>query len=75
MDVLHLFGTVLAMRNTPAGADSLGVFARAEMRVMVCGTLCVVPAHWIALLSTASQRHRVRICAEKCVTCVEYCML
>ena len=74
--VRHLFGTVLAMTNTPAGAASLGVLARAQMRVMVCSTPCVVPAQRIATDSTASPRQRVYTrYKDKCVSCVESCML
>ena len=64
MIVLHLFGTVLATPFMPAVAAWLGVFVRAEMRALVCAMPCVVPAQRIALVSTASQRHRVIICAK-----------
>ena len=57
--VLHLLGTVLATTFTPAGAAWLAVFVRAEMRALVCAMPSVVPAQWIALVSTASLRHRV----------------
>ena len=67
--VRHLFGTVIAMTNTPAGAASLGVLARAQMRVMVCSTPCVVPAQRIATDSTASPRQRVYTRYKVCELC------